>query len=203
MGRPSKYHLMSVAEKAEHTRQHVAPDRCPDCHQAVMPADEEKHAERCEGRPPPGPRSKWLRLSEAVALGVPKRALLKLAEGDRVRTKGEVGQRRYLKRDIHKFKANQIRRERRRAQRAAVSAAVKDGQKALTMVAPIVPNRRMATDKDLKARVSAFIERSGSFAAASRRLDIPIKSLQRAAKGEAIRKGTQVLIEAQLAGVEE
>ena len=201
MGKPSDYHLMTVAQKHERTRIDELPDRCPDCHLAVMPTDEESHAERCEGRPAPGPRSRWLRLKEAVAMGLPERAVLKQAEAGKIRTRGERGQKRYLKRDIHKHKANKIRRTRLAEAKRKAMPIAKPIAKQLTAQRSSVQRRAMAKAKDLAAKLSEFIANEGGYTPASRRLDVPVGSLRRAANGETIRKGTKVLIETQLAKV--
>ena len=118
--------------------------------------------------------------------------LSRLAASGRIRTRGEAGQRRYLKRDIHRYNASVIHRDRRRALSGAP-----DG---LTNGAKMHHKRRVTKAKiDLPTRIAKFVETAGSYAAASRKLDIPKTTLQRAAKGGKIQKGTELLIENQLA----
>lgn len=189
------YHKMSVAEKELHNRQHDIPARCPVCYVAIMPMDEESHVDRCVGQPPPGPRSRWVSFSQALKMGITGAQLSRRASDDRIRTKGEHGHRRYLLRDITRFLAAR--------KRLAMEASDKPKAKQLTKPRRKHQIRPMKNPGPLKQRVIAFVDQTGSYSAASRKLDVPIDALKRCAKGDRIRKGTEVLIESQLGKVSE
>jgi hypothetical protein len=194
MGKTTDYHKMSVADKERHNRQHAPPTRCPHCDVAVQADDLVAHVTtRCPGKPELHPRSRWVNHRQALKMGVSRSELHRLLERDKIRVKGETGSRRYLLVDLAKHIA--IRGQRRERRRT------KTGSKALTMRRKARQILSMPKDKDLKALISAFVETAGSFNAASRKLDVPADTLRRAASGASIRKGTQVLIETQLAKV--
>jgi hypothetical protein len=187
----SDYHRMSVAEKERHNRQHDTPARCPECYQAIMPTDEEAHVDRCQGRPAPGPRSRWLTHREVLALGVSKAVLARGVRAGKLRTKDHGGRNRYLMRDITRYKADRkrrgIRRERKGVARVLTKASAKDQKCPMPK-----------TPKPLQQRLATFVDQAGSYTAASRKLDVPVQSLKKVAKGESVRNGTIALIENQL-----
>lgn len=194
----SDYHKMSVAEKERHNRQHAPPTRCPHCDIAVQAADLIAHvASRCPGKPELHPLSRWVKHRQALELGVRRSELHKICSDGRVRTRGEIGQRRYLLVDLAKYVA--IRGKRRARGQGKVKA--KRYGKPLTK--PRQRGHRLTVKKiqDLKTRVEDYVETAGSFSAASRKLDVPIDALKRCAKGESIRDGTKLLIESRLGKV--
>ena len=194
MQKKTDYHKMSVAEKELYNRQHDIPTRCPVCHVAVMPSDERAHVERCTGRPAPGPQSRWLNHRDSIKAGVRKQRLSELAKTGRIRTKDCGGRKLYLMRDITRFLAAQDRRSRAAKERATASELTRGTGKGRI-------SGRMSKPKPelpLKQRVSEYVTKAGSYASASRQLDVPINSLKRAAKGETLRRGTELLILNQL-----
>lgn len=196
----SDYHKMSVAEKERHNRQHAPPTRCPHCDIAVQADDLIAHvATRCSGKPELHHRSRWIKHREALRMGITRMGLSRQVQAGRVRTKGEVGQRRYLLVDLAKYIAI---RGKRRAGNQGKARAKRQG-KPLTKPRRSVHNLKMTKTKDLKTRVSAYVATAGSFSAASRKLDVPIDALKRCAKGESIRDGTKLLIESRLGKVAE
>ena len=99
----NEYHQLSIKEKRERdlasVREHSV--ACPTCDTQVMPADLIAHVEqRCTGPRQPGPGSKWITHSEAVAMGVPKQTLSWWARNNQVRFVGERQDRKYLHRDL-------------------------------------------------------------------------------------------------------
>jgi hypothetical protein len=129
--------------------------------------------------------------AEAIEAGVTKKTLSRMVESGKIRAKGARGRRRYLMRDIARFLASRKRRQ--------IAAMANPQASKLTKPRPRHHNNGMSTPKPpLRERVAAFVETAGSFSAASRRLDVPIDALKRAAKGEHIREGTALLIENRL-----
>lgn len=184
------YRRLSVREKEARNRQHEPPTRCPVCEMGVQPDDLLAHlAGRCQGRPQPHLRSRWVTYREALKLGVSRSTLMRWANDGRVRKTGEIGNRRYLLRDL--IKCISVRK-------AAPRRGSADKQ--LTKPRRNEPSLRMGQpiETELAKRLRAYAEQVGGFAAAGRKLDIPCDTLRRAAAGEKVRRGTMVLIDRQI-----
>jgi hypothetical protein len=101
----SDYHKLSIADKRALNISTVRESAvaCPRCETQLMPDDLLAHLdERCTGPREPGPGSKWVTWSEALALGVPVRTLTRWVSAKFVRFKGGRGDRLYLRRDLVK-----------------------------------------------------------------------------------------------------
>jgi len=97
------YQKLSIQQKRELDLSKVrdAAVRCPHCEMQVMPVDLLVHvAQRCAGRPEPGPGAKWITHREALAMGVARATLSFWVERDFVRATGERQDRKYLLRDL-------------------------------------------------------------------------------------------------------
>lgn len=188
------YHKLSVAQKEAANRLHEPPTRCPVCEMAVQPDDLLAHVDkRCEGRPEPHPRSRWVTRKDALAMGASWPSLKRWANTGKVRIRRIDNSRRYLLRDLTKCLA---------AARTGLAhePAENPESKTLTNRARKDPMLRMGTpiETELAKRLAAFVESVGGYAAAGRKLDIPSDTLRRAALGEKVRRGTVVLIDRQI-----
>ena len=184
------YNNLSLREKEAHNRPHEPPTRCPECDIAVQPEDLVSHlGNRCQGRADPHPRSRWISSGDAQAIGVSRVKLSRMVSKGEIRKKGKTRYTRYLLRDVVRY-----------AKPGDRNALAKPKAKGLTRRSRKRQNHEVKT-QTLKDRVTAFVAATGSYSAASRKLDVPIDALMKAGRGEVIRKGTQVLIEKQLDGV--
>ena len=188
------YQKMTIKEKERANRQHGLPNRCPECDMAVPPEDVPGHIDRCPGRAPPHPRARWVAFKQALKMGVPKKDLLELVGAGIIRTKGEKGSRRYLLRDVAKSVQAKAAKEKIVKAKADAKADAKAKANTLTGKAKGGANKGVKT-KALKIRLSEYVESVGSFAAAARKLDIPIDAIKNAAKGKKILEGTKMRIE--------
>lgn len=154
-------------------------------------------AERCAGPPNVSNASRWVRWREILDRGVPKYVAANWVKAGRLRYVGEVGERRYLLRDVDTLIAHRARRRDAMQQR---KPATKRAGKRLTKRPSVRQLRRMVDHLPAATarRLRAFAERMGSLAAAGRELKIPADTLGRALRGENIRRGTRILIETQL-----
>lgn len=99
----SDYHRMSLAEKQAYQRGKMREPSvvCPACETQLLPSDLLRHVDTtCTGPRDPHPSSAWVTWREALALGVRGYALSRWVASGRVRSKGELQDRRYLLRDL-------------------------------------------------------------------------------------------------------
>lgn len=102
-GVPADYHRSSVAEKQRMQREQMrAPSiACPYCETKTGEQELLEHVDqRCTGRRPVHPRSRWLSWREAMELGVSESTLRRWVDLGLVRIKGQRWKRRYLLRDV-------------------------------------------------------------------------------------------------------
>jgi hypothetical protein len=91
----NRYRYLTVAEKARRARESMSepPTRCPTCETSVQPDELLVHqAERCQGRPAPHPRSRWITWGEVRRLGVPAKTISGWARRGWLRVRHEVQQ---------------------------------------------------------------------------------------------------------------
>lgn len=186
----SDYNSLSATEKLR--RAHAAlvepPLHCEVCGCAVQVGQLADHvAKRCPGPPAPGVSSRWITLAEVIRLGVPERTLFHWVHAGRIRSSGRAGRTRYLLRDIDRALAQRYRQQ----LRAGNALTKRRRKRHVTRMAKKLPAQ---TAK----RLRSFADRAGSIAAAGRELNIPADTLTRALRGNPVRDGTRVLIEAQL-----
>lgn len=101
------YHRLSASEKERYARDRLREPavRCPRCEAALQPEDLISHCDRCDGPRPPHPRSKWIGLPDAMALGASRVTVRRWVKSGRVRARGSRGSRRYLLRDVARLVA--------------------------------------------------------------------------------------------------
>jgi hypothetical protein len=185
-----KYQRLSAAEKGQYHRDKMRepPMRCPACETSVQPEDMQAHQQRCQGRPAPHARSKWVTFQEALQLGAERKTLSRWVERGRVRIQGAKGQRRYLARDI----AGQLASGRWRSANRGSNVLTKGRAtyQSSGMVEPI--------SEDVRTRLRALADSMGSAEAVARKMDISADTLRKAMAGTRVRRGTRVLIETQM-----
>jgi hypothetical protein len=87
-----QYRYLSTAEKERRhlERMREPPIRCPLCETAVQSDELLVHqAERCQGRPAPHPRSRWVTWGEVRRLGVPAMTISRWARKGWIRVRRE------------------------------------------------------------------------------------------------------------------
>lgn len=197
------YNALSRTDKLRraYARLAEAPIACEVCGTRVPVGQLTDHVrERCPGPPEVTTASRWVSWRDIVRRGIPKHTVSRWVGSGRLRYQGDEGERRYLLRDVDRLVAN---RERARALRVSEPPKRKRKPDSLTNAAPLRRPKRMADHLPVATarRLRAYAERVGSIRAAGRELRIPADTLGRALRGENIRKGTRVLIEAQLDAV--
>lgn len=196
--KPARYHKLSAADKEAHARDKLREPAivCPYCEtkttvEALLP----HIAERCPGRRPPHPRSKWVTWGEALARGASRASLHEWVERGVVRTSGSPGNRVYLLRDLvralaYKTSPGVIRSS------SDTRTARKQRRKRLTNRRS--HDHRRGMDKPLDAEITgqldAMAKELGGIAPTSRKLGIPEQTVRSALKGNNLRTGTRLLI---------
>jgi hypothetical protein len=118
----NRYRFLTKAEKERRSRESLRepPIRCPVCEAAIQPDDLLMHqAERCQGRPAPHPRSRWITWGEVRRLGVPAMSIsrwtrkgwirVRRDDVERPRKRGRPSATRYNLRDVVQLVAQRRR----------------------------------------------------------------------------------------------
>ena len=200
MSKSGKYRELSAPEKRAEALKRIREPGvvCPVCEAKCDAADLVAHVEqRCTGPREPHEHARWITTAEALELGASRRTLYRWAEANRLRTRLVRGERQYLLRDV----------ARRLAELRADCATDDTPTKRRTKRRTNLPRRRRRDRKQgmsaplestVIEQLQAYAQELGGFAACGRRMDIPEKTLRRAAGGESLRRGTRALIEGAL-----
>lgn len=105
--RPAAYHLMTAAEKqARHRNTMREPHMvCTLCEAQITVADRSRHMEACTGPREPHPLSEWIAWKAALALGVRPPTMSRWVRQGKVRARGALWSREYLRRDVERLLA--------------------------------------------------------------------------------------------------
>lgn len=98
-----RYHRMSIAAKQALQRERMREPAvvCPACETQTTASDLLEHvATRCTGPRDPSATAQWITWRQALDLGVLPGTMSKWVKRGRVRTSGELQDRRYLLRDV-------------------------------------------------------------------------------------------------------
>ena len=190
------YSRLSLAEKELRNRSHGVPRRCPVCELGLQPGEMQAHKKRCAGLPSFCRADRWLTWGQAVNMGAPEATLRGWVDRGIVRTSGDVGSVRYLLGDVDKCI---LIRDLAAQPRGKGNQPAKE----LTKTTPKAYSIGMGkpVDNELADRIIAYCKQVGGFAAASRKLDVAIDTLKRAANSGRVTNSTLRDIEAQLDAV--
>lgn len=149
--------------------------RCPACDMAVSTDDMLRHqAERCQGRPSPHPRSRWIDTRQVRRLGIPERTARWLAQKGRIRARGRGLTRQYLERDIVAVLA---RPQAAKPYRSRAARATESQQ------APLTEAQRRDRDEGMETLLT-----TNEVAAATQLSNTQIRELRRRGEGPAFSK---------------